>query len=137
MRMRVRMFRLHEISKSLGKEPNQQELEVKSLIMEYDKIARKQLVKLKKGKYQRLPTRANIISKFGLKSKERITIDEDINSMIKLYEADMNQLRSNMSSYRLKINEKELHFVDELQKREEVIDLLRTAIKYLKDELED
>jgi len=51
MRMRVRMFRLHEISKSLGKEPNQQELEVKSLIMEYDKIARKQLVKLKKGKY--------------------------------------------------------------------------------------
>jgi len=84
-----------------------------------------------------MPTRANIISKFGLKSKERITIDEDINSMVKLYEADMNQLRSNMSSYRLKINEKELHYVDELQKREEVIELLRTAIKYLKDELED
>ena len=121
MRMRVRLFRLHQISKSLGREPNQQELETKSLVQEYDRIARKQLVKLKKGKYQRLPTRGNIILKFGLKSKERITIDEDINSMIKTYEADMNTLRNNMSSYRLKINEKEAHFVEEIAKREEVI----------------
>lgn len=51
MRMRIRLFRLQEISKSLGREPNAQEYEIKSLVNDFDKVARKQLARLKKGKY--------------------------------------------------------------------------------------
>lgn len=57
MRMRIRLFRLQEISKSLGREPNAKDYEIKSLVNDFDKVARKQIARLKKGKYQRLHTR--------------------------------------------------------------------------------
>lgn len=41
MRMRVRMFRLHEISKSLGTEPNSEELVIKQIVNEFDRVSRK------------------------------------------------------------------------------------------------
>ena len=73
MRLRIRLFRLQEISKSLGREPNAKEFEIKSLVNDFDKVARKQIARLKKGKYQRLSTRSNIIMTYGLKSRERIS----------------------------------------------------------------
>jgi len=57
MRLRVRLHRLQDISKSLGKEPNAKEYELKSLVQDFDKVARKQIARLKKGKYQRMGTR--------------------------------------------------------------------------------
>jgi len=51
MRLRVRLHRLQDISKSLGKEPNAKEYELKSLVQDFDKVARKQIARLKKGKY--------------------------------------------------------------------------------------
>ena len=41
MRMRVRLNRLSEIYKSLGKEPNAKEIEVKAMIVGFDKVGRK------------------------------------------------------------------------------------------------
>ena len=73
MRMRIRLFRLQEISKSLGREPNARDYEIKSLVNDFDKVARKQIARLKKGKYQRMQTRSNIILTYGLKSRERIS----------------------------------------------------------------
>lgn len=73
MRMRIRLFRLQEISKSLGREPNAKDYEIKSLVNDFDKVARKQIARLKKGKYQRLNTRGQIIATYGLKSRERIS----------------------------------------------------------------
>jgi hypothetical protein len=73
MRLRVRLHRLQEISKSLGREPNAREIEVRSLVTDFDKVARKQLARLKKVKYSRLQTRSNIIMTYGLKSRERIS----------------------------------------------------------------
>ncbi len=54
MRLRVRLHRLMEISKSLGREPNAKDIEIKSLVSDFDKVARKQLARLKKVKYQKL-----------------------------------------------------------------------------------
>ena len=58
MRMRVRMFRLHEISKSLGTEPNSEELVIKQIVNEFDRVSRKQIQRLKKGKFALMPQRA-------------------------------------------------------------------------------
>ncbi len=41
MRMRVRQQRLQEIYKSLGKEPEAKELEIKAMISDFDKVGRK------------------------------------------------------------------------------------------------
>lgn len=82
MRMRIRLFRLQEISKSLGREPNAKEYEIKSLVTDFDKVARKQLARLKKGKYQRMQSRSNIIMTYGLKSRERISKCAENHSII-------------------------------------------------------
>ena len=58
MRMKVRLHRLQEVYKSLGKEPNAREYEIKGLITDFDRVARKQLARLKKGKFQRFGIRA-------------------------------------------------------------------------------
>lgn len=76
------------MSKSLGREPNAKEYELKSLVQDFDKIARKQLARLKKGKQEKMATRGSILATYGLRSREKITIDEEINSMIKLFESD-------------------------------------------------
>ena len=35
-----------------------------------------------------MATRGSILATYGLRSREKITIDEEINSMIKLFESD-------------------------------------------------
>jgi len=49
------------------------EYEIKGLVADFDKIARKQIARLKKGKYTRLETRANILNSYGLRSRERMS----------------------------------------------------------------
>ena len=49
------------------------EYEVKSLTMDFDKIVRKQIARMKKGKNQRLQTRQEILQTYGLRSRERIS----------------------------------------------------------------
>ena len=71
MRMRVRMFRLQEMYKSLGKEPNSKEIEIKAMIQTFDKLGRKQLTRLRKARNVRLPSRANNLATYGLRSRER------------------------------------------------------------------
>ena len=75
------------------------EYEVKSLTLDYDKIVRKQIARLKKGKHQKLQTRQEILQTYGLKSRERITIDEEITSLTKNFEADQKRLRAIMSNF--------------------------------------
>ena len=58
MRLRTRIHRLTELSTSLGRVPNAKEYEIKSLITDFDKVSRKQLARLKKGKQEKLSTRA-------------------------------------------------------------------------------
>lgn len=50
MRMQIRIKRLQDMYKSLGKDPNSKDLEVKSLALDFDKVARKFIAKIKKGK---------------------------------------------------------------------------------------
>jgi len=50
LRMQVRIKRLQDIFKSLGKDPNSKEIEIKSLAHDFDKVARKFIAKVKKGK---------------------------------------------------------------------------------------
>ena len=60
------------------------------------------MTRLKKGKQQRLVTRASILTTYGLRSRERITIDEEINSMLKIFDADMKRLRGIFDTYKEK-----------------------------------
>jgi len=60
-RLQIRMKRLQEMYKQLGRDPNAKgkqllplspvEYEIKSLVSDYDKIVRKQNARLKKGKH--------------------------------------------------------------------------------------
>ena len=43
------------------------------MTMDYDRVARKQIARLKKAKHQRLQTRLEILKTYGLKSRERIS----------------------------------------------------------------
>lgn len=89
-------------------------------------MARKNLARLKKGKYQRMQTRSDIIMNYGLKSRERISkssrqfvipivkcvfvaIDEDISSMIKTFEADMKRLKGILVTYEEKVKDLSAH----------------------------
>jgi predicted transcriptional regulator len=43
--------------KSLGRDPNAKEYEIKSLVQDFDKVARKLIAKVKKGKNEQLYSR--------------------------------------------------------------------------------
>jgi hypothetical protein len=54
--------------KSLGRDPNAKEYEIKSLVQDFDKVARKLIAKVKKGKNEQLYSRQRILVKYGLRS---------------------------------------------------------------------
>ena len=54
--------------KSLGKDPNAKEYEMKSLVQDFDKVARKFLAKVRKGKDEQLYSRMQILMRYGLRS---------------------------------------------------------------------
>jgi hypothetical protein len=83
----------------LGKDPNAKEYEVKSLSIDFDKVVRKQIARLKKAKQHKLQTRQEILHVYGLRSRERITIDEEITSAMKNFEADQKRLRAIMVNF--------------------------------------
>ena len=93
------------------------EYEVKSLTLDFDKVVRKQIARLKKAKQQKLQTRMEILHTYGLRSRERISkfefmsganykfnyhdvaIDEEITSSIKNFEADQKRLKAIMVNF--------------------------------------
>jgi hypothetical protein len=50
MRMQIRIKRLQDMYKSLGRDPNAKEYEIRQLVSDYDKVARKLIAKVKKAK---------------------------------------------------------------------------------------
>jgi len=57
MRMQIRMKRLQDMYKSLGRDPNAKEYEIKTLVQDFDKVARKLIAKVKKAKNEQLYSR--------------------------------------------------------------------------------
>ena len=156
MRMRVRQQRLQEIYKSLGKEPEAKELEIKAMISDFDKVGRKQLTRLRKAKHERLPQRANNLTTYGLRSRERtskykksiliqqlsyslnrlqfiscLAIDEEFVSQLKLVEADMKRMQGIFVAYK---EQKPDLSKKEDEDRTETIKFLREAFRILKDD---
>ena len=75
------------------------EIEIKAMISDFDKVGRKQLTRLRKCKHERLNQRANLLQTYGLRSRERTTIDEEFISQLKLIEADMKRMQALLVSY--------------------------------------
>ena len=71
MRLRLRLKRLNEIYSQLGRDPNADEYQLKTLVQEFDSLARKQITRLKVGKKEKLHSREVILIKYTYKSKER------------------------------------------------------------------
>ncbi len=131
-RLQIRINRLQEMFRALGKDPNAKgkaahsnfgpEVEITTLIKEFDRIVRKQVARLKKGRNQRLRTRQEILLKYGMRSRERTTIDEEINSTLKNYEADSKRLTSILNTY---VDRKKPHISkDEENDRWSILNLL-------------
>eukprot|EP00347_Sterkiella_histriomuscorum_P004537 403360085 len=134
LRLKLRVKRLQTMYSQLGRDPNAKEYEIKSLTMDFDKVMRKQLARLKKGRYQRLRTRQHILLTYGLRSRERITIDEEVNSMMKVFEADQKRLKSILQTY----EEKKTDLLErEKKERLEVIQMAKDCFSLFKLEYND
>ena len=55
--------------KSLGRDPNAKDIELKTLVFDFDKVARKLIAKVKKGKNEQLYSRQQILMKKMMKNK--------------------------------------------------------------------
>jgi hypothetical protein len=108
--------------------------------MDFDRVSRKQIARLKKAKQQRLLTRQDILNTYGLRSRERISksrlvfnpclaIDEEITSMMKNFEADQKRLRAIM----LNFEEKKPDMVEQEKKeRQELILMIKDSFNLFK-----
>lgn len=56
-------------------------------------MARKLIAKVKKAKNEQLYSRQQILMKYGLRSSQRMTIDEEINTLIKGMDHDYKRLK--------------------------------------------
>ena len=111
--------------KSLGKDPNAKEYEIKSLVQDFDKVARKLIAKVKKGKNEQLYSRQRILVKYGLRSSQRMTIDEEITTLIKGMDHDYKRLRGILTTYKEKKGDE---LTDaEYDERQKVADLLHES----------
>ena len=63
-------------------------------------MARKLIAKVKKAKNEQLYSRQQILMRYGLKSSQRMTIDEEINTLIKGMDHDYKRLRGILVSYK-------------------------------------
>jgi len=63
-------------------------------------VARKLIAKVKKAKNEQLYSRQQILMRYGLKSSQRMTIDEEINTLIKGMDHDYKRLRGILVSYK-------------------------------------
>ena len=88
--------------KALGKDPHGKEYEMKSLVQDFDKVARKFLAKVRKGKDEQLFSRKQILYRHGLRSSQRMTIDEEITTLLKGMDHDQKRLRSILSTLKEK-----------------------------------
>jgi len=78
--------------------------------------------------------RANLIQSYGLQSRERITIDEEINSIIKIFESNLKRLNGIIVTYSDKKG-KEVDTQD-IKQREWVIKQQKETMKLFKNEYE-
>ena len=69
---------------------------------DFDKFTRKTIAKLKKGKNELLYSRQQILMRCGLRSSERRTIDEEIETLFKSMNHYINQLRQTINTYKEK-----------------------------------
>lgn len=120
--MQIRIKRLQDMFKSLGRDPNAKEYEVRQLVSDFDKVARKLIAKVKKAKNEQLYSRQQILMRFGLRSSQRMTIDEEINTLIKGMDHDYKRLQGILLGYREKKGEDIAS--DEIKEREKVSQLL-------------
>lgn len=51
--------------KALGRDPNAKDFEVKKLVNEYDKVARRLIAKIKKGRYDAMFSRHHILKQLN------------------------------------------------------------------------
>lgn len=100
--MQIRLNRLQQMYKSLGRDPNAKDIELRTLVFDFDKVVRKLIAKFKKGKNEQLYSRQQILIKYGLKSSQRMTIDEEINTLIKGMDHDYKRIRGILVTYKEK-----------------------------------
>lgn len=99
---------------------------MKAMISDFDKVGRKQLTRLRKCKHERLNQRANILATYGLRSRERTTIDEEFISQLKLIEADLKRMGGLLVSYE---EQKKADLKQEEKKeRQDVIKMIKEAL---------
>ena len=122
MRMQIRMKRLQDMYKALGCDPNAQEYEIKSLIQDFDKVARKFIAKIKKAKNEQLYSRQQILINYGVRSSQRATIDEEITSIIKGMDYDYKRLRGILMGFQDKQGDD--FITKEYNEREKVSEML-------------
>jgi len=79
-----------------------------------------------------LNQRGNILATYGLRSRERTTIDEEFISQMKLIEADAKRMRSLLQSY--EEQKKSDMKPEEKEEREFVIKMVKDALSLLKEE---
>jgi len=76
----------------------------------------------------------HILVTYGYKSRERITMKEEITSMYKQYESDMKRLRGFLNTYEEKKEDLSKH---ELDQRQEILNHLKEALNILKYDFDD
>lgn len=127
MRMQIRIKRLQTMFKALDKDPNAKELEIKTLVLDFDKISRKLMARVKKAKDNQLYSRQQILIRYGIKSSQRMAIDEEINSLIKTMEHEIKRLASIHSGYQEKMGDELDDF--EFKERKIILETLNTCSK--------
>lgn len=129
------MKRLQQMYKALDKDPNAKELELKSAVLEFDKLCRKLIARIKKAKDQQLYSRQQILMRYGIKSPQRMTIDEEINSLIKSQEYELKRLRGNLAGYKEKMGD---NLDDkEYNERSSILEKLKTCTVFFQKAYND
>lgn len=95
------------------------------MVKDFDKVARKLIAKIKKGKDQQLNSRKVILIKHGLRSSQRMTIDEEINTLIKGMDHDYKRIRGILVGYKEKKGD-DLNN-EEFDRRTQIADLLQES----------
>ena len=78
---------------------------MKHLVSEYDKVARKLIAKLKRGRNEQLHSRHVILTQFGMSSSQARTIEEEITTLIRGMNHDLKRLRGILNTYKDKKTE--------------------------------
>ena len=84
--------------KALGRDPNAKDFEVKKLVNEYDKVARRLIAKIKKGRYDAMFSRHTILKKPTRDNRAAQIIYEEITTLVKGMHHDLKRLKGILNS---------------------------------------